>query len=304
MNAGRTTRLRTRCGVTLLELLVVIGVIGILLALLLPAIQAAREAARAATCRNNLHQLGIAVSSFETSARVFPSANGFPSLHGRLLPYLERAELADGYNAQLSVLSPANTTIAQVQFAGFLCPSDSAGAQFEPGSANYVGSYSLGPEERLIRGPFAYLPPKPKRAAEVLRGLSKTAAFSETLLGDFTWRPLRVVWRVRPSYSDSQSLAAACDSFEAVPGAEGVPGIRGREWASSLVSSGLYNHCLPPNSKNCSNDGNTVLAVFGATSDHASSVNVLYLDGSVQTVSNSIELAMWRRMGDTQGVDR
>ena len=59
-------------GFTLIEVLVVIGIIGILVGLLLPAIQSVRESARPTSCSNNLRQLGIAMTSHESSAGAFP----------------------------------------------------------------------------------------------------------------------------------------------------------------------------------------------------------------------------------------
>jgi prepilin-type N-terminal cleavage/methylation domain-containing protein/prepilin-type processing-associated H-X9-DG protein len=92
-------------GFTLVELLVVIAIIGALVGLLLPAIQSAREAARKATCKSNMKQMGIALMGYHNAVQQFPVgvSDSFAGIYVddgvgwalALLPHLEQQALFD-----------------------------------------------------------------------------------------------------------------------------------------------------------------------------------------------------------------
>ena len=52
-------------GFTLVELLVVITIIALLLSMMMPALKKAKGLARKAVCKSNLHQIGIALETYE-----------------------------------------------------------------------------------------------------------------------------------------------------------------------------------------------------------------------------------------------
>lgn len=54
-----------RPGITLVEVLAVIGIVAVLLAMLLPVVQTVRESARKTACGNNLKQVGLAIRGYE-----------------------------------------------------------------------------------------------------------------------------------------------------------------------------------------------------------------------------------------------
>ena len=139
-----------RRGFTLIELLVVIAIIAILIALLLPAVQQAREAARKTQCRNNLHQIALALHNYHSTHGRFPptvvnnsatgsvcgswQANPGVSAMTMLLPYLDEGNVYDQYDMAMGttrrdyvgspVVGGINDELHMHTIESLICPSD------------------------------------------------------------------------------------------------------------------------------------------------------------------------------------
>ena len=82
-----------RRGVSLVELMVVLAIIGLMLGMLLPAVQVVRERAREAVCKNNLHQLNMAIANFAETHKKLPAEPVADHVSGwtvEILPFLEQ----------------------------------------------------------------------------------------------------------------------------------------------------------------------------------------------------------------------
>jgi prepilin-type N-terminal cleavage/methylation domain-containing protein len=206
-----------RRGFTLIELLVVIAIIAILVALLLPAVQQVREAARKSQCQDHLHNIGIALHSYEGAHKIFPASPVGCPKHGAisagntqgqcweghsgfsmLLPFIEQKPAYDRIDFNQAWGNGVNSPIyRQTVIDVFLCPSDPVG-DGKPQSDAAATSYGLsaGPASdwNLARPVGVVTLRNGCRVAMITDGTSNTIGLGEIAIGsnqakrDFTYR--------------------------------------------------------------------------------------------------------------------
>jgi prepilin-type N-terminal cleavage/methylation domain-containing protein len=191
-------------GFTLVELLVVIAIIGVLVALLLPAVQSAREAARRASCSNNMRQIGLAITGYEGSKKVYPPSttddlfvwddggslrnHSWASL---ITPWFEEGALHDKIDFSVSAMSTVNQPAAQTNVAIYRCPSYIGPARTEdplyPQGIYAIGNYvSMGASDAdhiyavAVKPEGVIFPVSHVRPKDITDGLSKTMLIAES----------------------------------------------------------------------------------------------------------------------------
>ena len=311
-----------RRGFTLIELLVVIAIIAVLIALLLPAVQAAREAARRMQCNNNLKQIGLALHNYEGVNSVLPAGRSSGTLLwsslASILPYIEGGNLSntinysspsipyDGYPSGVD-----NATAVRTIVNTFLCPSDPKQDRLDPtlGPTNYAANSGTGlqnngsfrPQDGAgIDGAFFDRSATGFRA--VTDGLSNTAAYSEITKGsgtDATGATGGQGPNMQTQNLQGATGNAVTDAFCA--GITTFGGQRGREWSRGSYPFATFNHYLTPNNRVPDCLSGNFAGRFAARSYHPGGVNVLFLDGHVQFIKSTVNIATWRAVATIAG---
>ena len=122
-----------RIGFTLVELLVVMAIVGVLVAILIPAVQSVRGAARKTACANNLRQVGLGITNYESANGKFPPGQswvtrGVPfsySWAAQILGFLEEQNLSDAIDFDQPFVEPNNLKVASSVISTYICPATS-----------------------------------------------------------------------------------------------------------------------------------------------------------------------------------
>ena len=319
----RLVRLRQpRIAFSLIELLIVIAILGLLVALLLPAIQKARETSRATACRNNLKQIGLALSNFESTHGSLPKGvegrfdrNLSPvPMYGmswwpQILPYLEESEVSDaldrvGGNIGYVQVNTHNGEVADEFAPSFwLCPSSPVPKVITPGGYEIVAPSYSGisgatnedgfPEARVSRccrsegqisGGGLLFPNAAIRVRQVTDGLSKTLLVGEQSNYCFT-----------DSGQPKAIAAAFVNGWLTGTRALGVPPNYG-DWLSPSYNIATIRYGLNERRYDLPGVYENIGANNPLTSTHLGVVNLLYGDGSVRAMADSLEVHVLKSM--------
>lgn len=333
------SQIQNRRGFTLIELLVVIAIIAVLISLLLPAVQSAREAARRASCVNNLKQLGLALHNYESLVGAFPPSivmqgagnqvtnwTGW-SIHARLLPLVEQGVSFNLANFWFSADGPHNATVSAIKMSVLVCPSepDPNPAPANVGLSN-ITNYGWIQGDWYVWGGFsapvnrsAFGPNRSRRIAEFVDGTSNTMVAAEALAKQPLFRDCGGLSRVTnmTNVPDPQ-----VDPASVLPEINGGSGCEYKtahsEWTDGQAHHTGITTAFTPNREvwgkspsglhqefditgQREKKGGPTFAAITSRSMHPGGVNSLFGDGSVRFIKQTVSGNVWRGLGTVAG---
>ncbi len=262
------------------------------------------------------------------------------SPHAELLGFMEQKSIYNAINFSLSSSQPDNTTGIYPKIAVFLCPSDgnaggggksgvlnndnsntnsysaSTGTTYTPGDNGQGGSSST--------GMFSYLVCYGIR--DCTDGTSNTIAFAEHLVGIGTPTVNRANGTTGSGGSPQwggQSVDVYSNTAQVMTDLQGctaawqtgnnILNTRGYVWSIGSTGFTLFNTIVPPNSKTypfsaCTfyGGGGWPGAMNGANianvnSNHPGGANVLFTDGSVKFIKDTVNMNTYWGLGTRSG---
>ena len=312
--ASQRTHRSPRPGFTLIELLVVIAIIAILIALLVPAVQKVRESSARLQCANNLKQIGLGFQNYHDGFKVLPKGlvwgggntayytNPRSNWLPLLLPYvdqdpvyqqlphpaIERLQWVPWFSAEATNPTGPTRVVMQV----FLCPSDN-GVFFntQPWGVFTMGNYhvffggqNFGQSTTItatLRGAFGIN--WGAKLTDITDGTSNTMVMGEYLRGRGATNDQRGLhWGDQPGYGH---IYAASNPNTNTPDFIYVG------WCDNQPAVGLP----------CVSGDSGPNNVAYARSRHPGGVNVLFGDGTVRFVSQSVVNTTWRALATMAG---
>lgn len=296
---------RQRTAFTLVELLVVITIIAILIGLLLPAVQAAREASRRSQCQNNLKQIGLAFQSYHSARGHFPpglmlhAQQVRPSASWRalLLPMLEQTPIFE----EIGVIEDRNDRNyggvtsrrpGTYEMPIYLCPSaERPAGQFKEshyaGVAGAVGSPdSWDLEDRIcgdVQSNGVLFPGSRVRIAQITDGTSNTLMVGERT---YIFRDWLVGGDWRGSTGNFTQLCMGSAKNIVYP-----------------INADHDEFGYSPQDPNAPSDASRSMMLndLEFASYHPSGANFLYVDGSVQWLSDETTLPILYALASREG---
>jgi prepilin-type N-terminal cleavage/methylation domain-containing protein/prepilin-type processing-associated H-X9-DG protein len=315
---------RTR-GFTLIELLVVIAIIAVLIALLLPAVQAARAAARRMQCVNNLKQIGISMQNFHDVNGTLPwggKSSPAQTWAFLVLPFIEQVAMSNSINISKSAIDITNSTVTQTKLSVFVCPADPLGGALWISSTpnrvkgNYVVNWGNSDYDQNM--PLASIPNDslaPANLGQYVTVHSLTGPFrvnnTTTAITPFALRDI----------VDGLSNTMMASELVVVADFGGKSDGRGDFWSEGTRCGAQFMAATPPNSpiadqlngsSECPNPASKPPCVQtsgnqrefnAARSYHSGGVDVLFCDGSVKFIKDSVSIPTFRAISTMNGTE-